>query len=197
MFYLRNRTFMLCSVSVPPSPLLRQSPTSFAAPLISTPVSPPSIRSAKMDAAASMIEKAIVANPTYAEAFNNLGLFLSLSLASNIIVVVLVQSYGVLYRDAGSISLAIEAYEQCLKKDPDSRNAGQCISSHVFLQKEIVDRSCGNNSLHIETRSIEDNLVFCSFVHIHSQFSTKTFPGWDRAQTMRVIAYKRSVKYEP
>ncbi|KAF7147106.1 hypothetical protein RHSIM_Rhsim03G0070000 [Rhododendron simsii] len=60
--------------------------------------------SGKMDAAASMIEKAIVANPTYAEAYNNLG---------------------VLYRDAGSISLAIEAYEQCLKIDPDSRNAGQ------------------------------------------------------------------------
>ncbi|GFY97909.1 tetratricopeptide repeat (TPR)-like superfamily protein [Actinidia rufa] len=58
----------------------------------------------KMDAAASMIEKAIVANPTYAEAYNNLG---------------------VLYRDAGSITLAIEAYEQCLKIDPDSRNAGQ------------------------------------------------------------------------
>ncbi|KAK6139823.1 hypothetical protein DH2020_026438 [Rehmannia glutinosa] len=46
----------------------------------------------KMDAAASMIEKAIVANPTYAEAYNNL----------------------------------VEAYEQCLKIDPDSRNAGQC-----------------------------------------------------------------------
>jgi hypothetical protein len=30
-----------------------------------------------MDAAASMIEKAIVANPTYAEAYNNLGHFLS------------------------------------------------------------------------------------------------------------------------
>ncbi|KAK6139894.1 hypothetical protein DH2020_026371 [Rehmannia glutinosa] len=59
----------------------------------------------KMDAAASMIEKAIVANPTYAEAYNNLG---------------------VLYRDAGNISLAVEAYEQCLKIDPDSRNAGQC-----------------------------------------------------------------------
>jgi hypothetical protein len=32
-----------------------------------------------MDAAASMIEKAIMANPTYAEAYNNLGLSLSLS----------------------------------------------------------------------------------------------------------------------
>lgn len=29
-----------------------------------------------MDAAASMIEKAIVANPTYAEAYNNLGLYI-------------------------------------------------------------------------------------------------------------------------
>lgn len=27
----------------------------------------------KMDAAASMIEKAIIANPAYAEAYNNLG----------------------------------------------------------------------------------------------------------------------------
>lgn len=27
---------------------------------------------------------------------------------------------GVLYRDVGSISLVIEAYEQCLKIDPDS-----------------------------------------------------------------------------
>jgi len=32
-----------------------------------------------MDAAASMIEKAIVANPTYAEAYNNLGIFIFLS----------------------------------------------------------------------------------------------------------------------
>jgi len=31
-----------------------------------------------MDAAASMIEKAIIANPTYAEAYNNLGIFLYL-----------------------------------------------------------------------------------------------------------------------
>ncbi|KAL5996065.1 hypothetical protein ACLOJK_026138 [Asimina triloba] len=58
----------------------------------------------KMDAAASMIEKAIIANPTYAEAYNNLG---------------------VLYRDAGDITLAIDAYAQCLQIDPDSRNAGQ------------------------------------------------------------------------
>ncbi|KAE8731117.1 putative UDP-N-acetylglucosamine--peptide N-acetylglucosaminyltransferase SPINDLY [Hibiscus syriacus] len=58
----------------------------------------------KMDAAASMIEKAIIANPTYAEAYNNLG---------------------VLYRDAGNISMVVTAYEQCLKIDPNSRNAGQ------------------------------------------------------------------------
>ncbi|KAM0914672.1 hypothetical protein ACQ4PT_011358 [Festuca glaucescens] len=58
----------------------------------------------KMDAAASMIEKAILANPTYAEAYNNLG---------------------VLYRDAGSITLSVQAYERCLQIDPDSRNAGQ------------------------------------------------------------------------
>lgn len=32
---------------------------------------------------------------------------------------------GVLHRDAGSIPLAIEAYERSLLIDPDSRNAGQ------------------------------------------------------------------------
>lgn len=45
---------------------------------------------------------------------------------------------GVLYRDAGSISLAIEAYEQCLKIDPDSRNAGQVIS----LNKYFLNSKC-------------------------------------------------------
>ncbi|KAF2289694.1 hypothetical protein GH714_037979 [Hevea brasiliensis] len=44
----------------------------------------------KMDAAASMVEKAIVANPTYAEAYNNLG---------------------VPYRNAGNITMAVNAYE--------------------------------------------------------------------------------------
>ena len=34
-----------------------------------------SLLQGKIDAAASMIEKAIIANPTYAEAYNNLGLF--------------------------------------------------------------------------------------------------------------------------
>lgn len=42
----------------------------------------------KIDAAASMIEKAIVANPTYAEAFNNLGV-LALSLVVLVMVVLL------------------------------------------------------------------------------------------------------------
>ncbi|KAI3684319.1 hypothetical protein L6452_33541 [Arctium lappa] len=39
------QVFLVCSVAVPPSPLLRQSPASFAAPLFSNPVFPPSIRS--------------------------------------------------------------------------------------------------------------------------------------------------------
>ena len=34
-----------------------------------------------MDAAATMIEKAIVANPTYAEAYNNLGPLSTVSLS--------------------------------------------------------------------------------------------------------------------
>ena len=77
-----------------------------------------------MDAAASMIEKAIIANPTYAEAYNNLG---------------------VLYRDAGDISLAINAYEQCLKIDPDSRNAGQnrllAMNYKIFPDRHNGDHS--------------------------------------------------------
>jgi len=42
---------------------------------------------------------------------------------------------GVLYRDAGDITGAINAYEQCLKIDPDSRNAGQvwCIMGDHFV----------------------------------------------------------------
>eukprot|EP00271_Cylindrocystis_brebissonii_P002015 TRINITY_DN1235_c5_g1_i1.p1 TRINITY_DN1235_c5_g1~~TRINITY_DN1235_c5_g1_i1.p1 ORF type:complete len:1248 (+),score=300.78 TRINITY_DN1235_c5_g1_i1:179-3922(+) len=58
----------------------------------------------KMDLALGMIKAAILANPSYAEAYNNLG---------------------VLHRDAGNIPAAIEAYEHCLRIDPDSRNAGQ------------------------------------------------------------------------
>ncbi|CAI8603484.1 unnamed protein product [Vicia faba] len=61
-------------------------------------------KASKMDAATSMIEKAIITNLTYAEAYNNLG---------------------VLYKDAGDIALANNAYEQRLKIDPNSRNAGQ------------------------------------------------------------------------
>lgn len=40
---------------------------------------------------------------------------------------------GVLYRDAGNITLAIEAYERCLQIDPDSRNAGQVLLQYCFL----------------------------------------------------------------
>lgn len=39
-----------------------------------------------------------------------------------------IQNVGVLYRDAGNITAAIDAYEECLKIDPDSRNAGQVNS---------------------------------------------------------------------
>lgn len=45
---------------------------------------------------------------------------------------------GVLYRDAGSISLAVDAYEQCLKIDPDSRNAGQVFCFDQIPQKSFV-----------------------------------------------------------
>ncbi|KAL6548146.1 hypothetical protein OROHE_009208 [Orobanche hederae] len=68
----------------------------------------------KIDAAASMIEKVIIANPTYAE--------------------------GVVYRDTGDIALAINAYEQCLKIDPDSRNAGQvCCTENRLLARNYID----------------------------------------------------------
>ena len=41
---------------------------------------------------------------------------------------------GVLYRDAGNISMAISAYEQCLEIDPDSRNAGQVLLHFRLLE---------------------------------------------------------------
>ncbi|KAK2357006.1 Tetratricopeptide repeat (TPR) superfamily protein [Trifolium repens] len=81
----------------------------------------------KMDAAASMIEKAIIANLTYAEAYNNLD---------------------VLYRDIGDIALAINAYEQCLKAYEqclkiglDSRNACQNrLLAMKYIDEENEDQ---------------------------------------------------------
>lgn len=47
---------------------------------------------------------------------------------------------GVLYRDAGDITLAVNAYEQCLKIDPDSRNAGQVcyIFGELFFHPVLL-----------------------------------------------------------
>jgi len=58
----------------------------------------------KLDEAYDYCIRAIKSNPLYAEAHNNLG---------------------VLYRDEGMIEAAIKAYEDCLRIDPLSRNAGQ------------------------------------------------------------------------
>jgi len=49
-----------------------------------------------MDAAASMIEKAIIANPTYAEAYNNLGIFF-ISLIYNLFIVGSLNGIRLLY----------------------------------------------------------------------------------------------------
>ncbi|KAK9291179.1 hypothetical protein L1049_009367 [Liquidambar formosana] len=57
---------------------------------------------------------ALSIKPNFSQSLNNLGVVYTVQIC-----------VGVLYRDAGNISLAIEAYEQCLKIDPDSRNAGQ------------------------------------------------------------------------
>lgn len=45
---------------------------------------------------------------------------------------------GVLYRDVGSITLSIEAYERCLQIDPDSRNAGQVTCFFGFVALHIL-----------------------------------------------------------
>jgi tetratricopeptide (TPR) repeat protein len=58
----------------------------------------------KLDEAYTFCLKAIEANAQYAEAYNNLG---------------------VLYRDEGRITEAVHHYEQCLRLDPASKNAGQ------------------------------------------------------------------------
>ena len=58
----------------------------------------------KLDEAYAYCLKAIEANSQYSEAYNNLG---------------------VLYRDEGRITEAIHHYEQCLRLDPASKNAGQ------------------------------------------------------------------------
>jgi protein O-GlcNAc transferase len=58
----------------------------------------------KLDEAHEFCSRAILTNPLYAEAHNNLG---------------------VLYRDEGRIVEALGSYEACLRIDPLSRNAGQ------------------------------------------------------------------------
>lgn len=57
-----------------------------------------------MDEAYSYVKAALSANPRYAEAYNNLG---------------------VLYRDEGKMAEAIFCYDQCLRLNPNSRNAAQ------------------------------------------------------------------------
>eukprot|EP00920_Eleutheroschizon_duboscqi_P032927 GHVT01079400.1.p1 GENE.GHVT01079400.1~~GHVT01079400.1.p1 ORF type:complete len:623 (+),score=137.03 GHVT01079400.1:139-1869(+) len=49
-------------------------------------------------------ERAISASPTYAEAYNNLG---------------------VVYRDLSDVRKSVDAYKKCLELDPHNRNAGQ------------------------------------------------------------------------
>ncbi|KAL5060626.1 hypothetical protein RYX36_032230 [Vicia faba] len=67
--------------------------------------------------ALTFYEKASSKRPMYAEAYCNMGVIYKNREAYN--------NLGVLYRDAGDIALANNAYEQRLKIDPDSRNAGQ------------------------------------------------------------------------
>lgn len=57
-----------------------------------------------MEEAYVSIKRAISENPTYAEAYNNLG---------------------VLYRDEGRLKDAIECYDKCLALNHLSRNAAQ------------------------------------------------------------------------
>jgi tetratricopeptide (TPR) repeat protein len=73
-----------------------------------------------MDEAITSIRAAIQENPSYGEAYNNLG---------------------VLYRDEGEIEQAIVCYDKCLEITPTSRNAAQnrllamnCILSSFFLR---------------------------------------------------------------
>jgi hypothetical protein len=46
-----------------------------------------------MDTAASLIEKAIIANPTYAEAYNNLGLSFSICVSSVCLTILFLNSF--------------------------------------------------------------------------------------------------------
>jgi tetratricopeptide (TPR) repeat protein len=58
----------------------------------------------KAGEALALLQAAITASPTYAEAYNNLG---------------------VLQRDVGAIPDALTSYERALQLAPESRNAGQ------------------------------------------------------------------------
>ncbi len=62
------------------------------------------INDIQTDEAHASVKAALHENPTYAEAYNNLG---------------------VLYRDEGNIEEALLCYEKCLELNPVSRNASQ------------------------------------------------------------------------
>ncbi|GJV27047.1 probable UDP-N-acetylglucosamine--peptide N-acetylglucosaminyltransferase SPINDLY [Tanacetum coccineum] len=62
---------------------------------------------------------ALSIKPNFSQSLNNLGVVYTMQKGKMDVASM------VLYRDAGSISLAIESYEQCLKIDPDSRNMCQ------------------------------------------------------------------------
>jgi tetratricopeptide (TPR) repeat protein len=72
----------------------------------------------KAGEALALLQAAISASPTYAEAHNNLG---------------------VLQRDVGAISDALASYERALSLAPDSRNAGErCLGREELSEAAAI-----------------------------------------------------------
>ncbi|GJP81563.1 hypothetical protein CLOP_g11699, partial [Closterium sp. NIES-67] len=86
-----------------------------------------------LDKAVECYQKALRIKPSFSQSLNNLGVVytvqgkmdLALNMIQAAILATLHMPRRVLHRDAGNIPAAIEAYQQCLAIDPDSRNAGQ------------------------------------------------------------------------
>ncbi|KAL6511269.1 hypothetical protein OROHE_020493 [Orobanche hederae] len=76
---------------------------------------------------------ALSVKPNFSQSLNILGV---------------VYTVQIVYRDAGDIALAINAYKQCLKIDPDSRNAGQNrLLAVYYIDEGNDDKFFGAHSI--------------------------------------------------
>ncbi|KAL6558604.1 hypothetical protein OROMI_018954 [Orobanche minor] len=103
-----------------------------------------------LDKAVECYQLALSVKLNFSQSLNNLGVVYivqgKIDAAASMIEKVIIR---VVYRDAGDIALAINAYEKCLKIDPDSRNAGQNrLLAMNYIDEGNDDKLFGAHSGH-------------------------------------------------